>query len=152
MKIPIQEIPEDGTFLKGELAPKPYGLETTDSAEWEAIRYEFHLSRLNEQIMVTGRLAVRARLPCARCLEPISIPIEIPQFKRFYPVNDVDFIDLTADIREDILLGLPIAPRCELDEQGRCPYTGEMHRPSEDTFSELRRDEIWGALKNIAEK
>lgn len=89
------------------------------------IRYALTARRLNDQLLVLGSLAVNLECRCARCAEWFRKNLRVPAFVRSYPLaSENEAIDLTDDIREDILLALPINLVCADKCRGLCPGCG----------------------------
>lgn len=149
MIINLSDIKENGLHLTGSLSTGDYALPLEDYIGWETITYDLEASILGTECLVQGSLSTEFKSPCARCLEPLPVTIRIDPFRHSYAVEGNETIDLTQDIREDILLDLPFAPRCELDEQNRCPHTGETYQKQDDGFADRTRDSVWGALDNF---
>lgn len=151
MKLKIKDIGVEGLELQGELNVKAYDLPVDEFKNWTIIHYHFFCSITSKEYLVRGTLQTQMTAPCARCLEPIPLKINIPSFAhsgRFTTLGDV--VDLTPYIREDILLALPMAPKCELDAEGRCPYTGVSHAAVPSQFDENQRKSIWGDLNHLS--
>ena len=85
---------------------------------------EVTLTRLDEGIMLTGRVETAVQLECHRCLRTFSRPLEV-RLEQLYserPQEDelpiVHFkLDLAPAIRQELLLALPIKLICGPD----CP-------------------------------
>ncbi|MFH1066859.1 MAG: DUF177 domain-containing protein, partial [bacterium] len=120
--------------------------------EWKSVEYRFFVQMIGTECLATGSLEAHMLVPCARCLEPMPLNIRVGDFQHSYPVAETESIDLTQDIREDILLNLPLAPRCQLDKDFRCPLTGVVHKEAADEFAARNRELVWGALKNLEKK
>ncbi|MDX6767377.1 MAG: hypothetical protein SFU85_11370 [Candidatus Methylacidiphilales bacterium] len=151
MKINLRHLPEEGVFLQGELDPLPYELPAEPDQSWAPIRYALRVQLLGEECLVMGEIHACLNSPCGRCLEPLTHAIDIPEFHHSFPAEGLEAIDLTLQIREDIVLGLPLVVRCVLETNGKCPITGKTHAAPADTSPMLRGD-IWGALDKLKEK
>lgn len=92
---------------------------------WGPIRYDLTALRRNEDLLVQGTLAVDMECQCARCAEWFKNSVRVPAFIRAYALSsDNESIDLTDDIREDILLALPMNMVCADKCRGLCPGCG----------------------------
>jgi uncharacterized protein len=95
-------------------------------------------SRQGDRIQVDGRLQARFEVPCGRCLEPAVITVDQPYFMVFEPAEsegdlpeelelgeaDLNWqtyqgteLDLGPLVREELILAVPMQPRCRED----CP-------------------------------
>ncbi len=149
MKIDPRQIPESGLDLKGSLPAAEYGIPMEGIIGWNTIDYTLHAVRTGADVTVTGTLGASFQIQCARCLDPIPWKLEIKDFCQILNLPDEAVADLTPLIREDIILALPLAPRCELDSAGRCPRSGRVFAPGTDDFAEKRRATVWRDLDRL---
>ncbi|MFZ5806863.1 MAG: YceD family protein [Verrucomicrobiota bacterium] len=153
MKIAIKDISEEGLLLEGEVPASHYDLPEEGNQRWGMIEYRLMSNVLGTECLINGNLRVEWTSPCARCLEPFKVKIHVKDFNRSYDLSEgVESIDLTEAIREDILLSLPFAPKCQLDADFRCPMTGQTHREPENKFAEMNRQDTWEALDRLEKK
>lgn len=152
MKINLRTLPEEGTTLQGELLPGDYELPCEEGQSWAPIQYQLFVQILGQECLVAGRLTTTLHTPCARCLEPLRHPVEVDKFEHSFEIEGLEMIDLTVQIREDIVLGLPLVIRCVLEADGRCPVTGQIHGPATDPEPASLQEDIWGALDQWKDK
>ena len=102
------------------------------------------LTRMREGVLAEGEVTSTLSLICSRCSEPFAYPIR-EAFSVYYQKPgmgaaeeeveltaedlDTDFLvegrlDLTALLRQNLLLALPVQPLCREDCQGLCPGCG----------------------------
>lgn len=80
---------------------------------------------IGDELLVRGVLSVELECLCARCGCWFVNRVEVPGFACAYPIAESgESIDLTRDIREDILLGFPSNWLCGNDCRGRCARCG----------------------------
>jgi uncharacterized protein len=150
MKIDPRQIPEEGLTLSGSLAASDYDLPPGETQGLDKIHYQLHAVRTGSDVTITGTLSSEFKISCSRCLDFIPWSLNIKDFCQICPVQDDALLDLTPLIREDIILALPLAARCELDGAGRCPYSGRVFTPSDrDDFAEKRRATVWRDLDRL---
>lgn len=112
--------------------------------EWPgAVRGDFTVEKSGDRVSVRGTLEAVARLECVRCLEPFDWPIRTPfevfaersgstrrgdeealerdDLMRFH---DGRQLDLRGDVREALLVEVPMTPRCREECRGLCPRCG----------------------------
>ena len=51
---------------------------------------EVSLMRDTDGILVTGHLETEVSVPCARCPEPVTVPVEMELEEQYYPTIDVE--------------------------------------------------------------
>jgi uncharacterized protein len=100
------------------------------------------LEKSGDDVLLRGELRGALETLCARCLEPASVSLDIPLTVTFVEKDDsaggdddaddqddvVYFdggeIDLGLELRDEILLAMPINPLCEEGCRGLCPVCG----------------------------
>jgi uncharacterized protein len=102
--------------------------------------------RTTNGILVTGALRTVLELECSRCLEPVSMPIELEIEEEFRPSVDINtgatlpmtdddeeatiidkqhILDLTEVVRQAVFLALPMHPLCQENCAGLCVRCGQ---------------------------
>jgi uncharacterized protein len=96
-------------------------------------------------IRLRGRFSGKFQVPCARCVEPVEIPLEAdfdlifrpaeadseaPERSITAPETEIgyyqgDSLLLEDVLREQVLLSLPVRTLCKPDCKGLCPRCGE---------------------------
>jgi len=149
MKINVKRIPVGGETLQGVEPAAIMELDEPDVRFLREITYDFFAQIQGKALLVTGTLATAATLRCSRCLTVFDLPLHVSQFVFHEELHGEDFVDLTANVREDILLELPQRALCEQDCKGLCPSCGknlnEGHCRCEPSQVELR----WHALDQL---
>jgi uncharacterized protein len=119
-------------------------------AEGEAFRVvapvslAFDIQKDKDQFQLAGRVKTVLELPCSRCLEPFTTPVDSAFDLRYQPHTsntgegerpieeddlstafyENDQIDLGQLMREQFYLSLPMKPLCGDNCQGLCPICG----------------------------
>ncbi len=120
------------------LPDTPYLLDGTESADILELPADadpplapagditYHLSAVmaGADLIVTGSVSVPLATVCARCLDDIRVPISVKKLCfHFEKVKDLE-VDLTDDVREELLLAIPSCFYCSPDCKGICPMCG----------------------------
>lgn len=152
--IDLRSLPSDGLDIAGEQPASFFGLEATDSIQpVSPLKYELHVEKDEDELILTGRLEAVFNLECGRCLERFDHRVEIPHYQSEVTIEKDSTIDLTDTIREDTLVTLPNYPRCE-DGNVRprqCPAEGRFE-PELETAEEKPQDAgpgVWEALNKL---
>ncbi len=146
MRYKFKDIPEEGRlveltfdrpFLKDALEATDADLDQTSGSA----RLQLHRAR--DQVVVRGELTARVALPCGLCLRTVTLPIRAPVQVTFVarepeePATEDDpfgddlerfdgqTIDVAPTLREQLILNLPMAPRCSEECRGLCPVCGQ---------------------------
>ena len=112
------------------------------------IRYALHVEQVDQELLVRGRVSHRFQCVCARCATPFELEVDEPEFFADYPVAETtEFVDLTPEMREAIILALPGYPVCREDCKGLCAHCGaNLNREPCTCVSDKTTDEPWSGL------
>ena len=95
---------------------------------------------------------------CGRCLQPAEIVLETDDLQLFIELGDEEIVDITEDIRAELLINLPANLLCSDDCAGLCPVCGANKNTAncdcvieEDDFEAPDSDEPspWDALDKL---
>jgi uncharacterized protein len=116
------------------------------------------LERSGDDVLLRGDLRGALETSCSRCLEPARVDLDIPLTITFVEKGDdgdadedddddgdvVYFggseIDLGAELRDEILLAMPINPFCQEGCQGLCSVCGGNRNQSPCDCEERQRE------------
>lgn len=140
LRIMLDTINEGANSLDLECSPEKLGLEFEGACFTSNVFINLKLYRQNSKIHVKASMSVDVKIECSRCLAPVSMKIEaiseiqyspLPKFERdqieaigigYY---SEEYIDLSDELRESILLELPMTVLCSEDCRGFCPKCGK---------------------------
>ena len=136
---------------------------TNSAATVEAgaeVELEARLESVHEGILVTGTLFGDAKAECSRCLDPLTLPIEVDFQELFaYSLTEQDefavldeHIDLEQVIRDAVVLSLSFQPVCSADCLGLCVECGLKLAENPHHVHEAAIDSRWNALQNFKEE
>jgi uncharacterized protein len=156
-----------GTIDFGEEAEQAGNLTTAGRAE---VLHEHRGPKdIVADIRLKGSLAGRFQVPCARCIEPVEIPITSEFDLLFRPVGvdggapersitapeteigyyQKDSLLLEDVLREQVLLALPVKTLCKPDCKGLCPHCGQNRNLQACDCDEGQNDPRWEALAGL---
>jgi uncharacterized metal-binding protein YceD (DUF177 family) len=145
---PKQVTAEDTLFLDETLPATILELDEPLARQHAPIEAHLTVCRDGESLIVTGRIQTVLQLRCGRCADWIDWPIDLPHFTILLESPLPDTIDLTAQVREDILLDLPVAASCRLDADERCPLSGKQYPTASEPPPVLGQD-AWKELDKL---
>ena len=88
------------------------------------ISYRLSAVMAGADLVVTGSASVPILTSCARCLDDVRTVIAVRDLCfHFEKVRDLE-VDLTDDVREELLLAIPSCFYCSPDCKGVCPSCG----------------------------
>ena len=120
-------------------------------------------------IRLRGQYARNFQVPCARCVEPVTIPLAAEFDLIFRPIGadagmpersisaqeteigyyQGDSLLLEDVLREQVLLSLPVRTLCKPDCKGLCPRCGQNRNSQDCSCDEGQSDPRWEALSGL---
>ena len=142
------------------VAPESLGNGAVEVKAGSELELEARIESVHEGILVTGAAFGDAQAECSRCLEPLTLPVEVDFQELFaYSLTEQDefavqdeHIDLEQVIRDAVVLSLPFQPVCNADCQGLCVECGMRLAENPDHVHEAAIDSRWSALQNFKEE
>jgi len=113
--------------FEGEMPIDELDLDTRDEMIQAKgpLQYDFEVQRLEQSLLVQGRLRLTLECQCVRCLKAFKHIVKLDNWALHLPLQgeesvpvESDCVDLTPYVREDILLELPQHPLCEAECRG----------------------------------
>ncbi len=149
MKINVKRIPVDGEDLSGEEPGSIMEIEEPDVQFTRPVKYDFHAQIQNNALLVTGSLTTPVKLRCGKCLKLFDQALRVANFVFHQELQGEDFVDLTANIREDIILELPQRAICDEACKGLCPSCGVDLNVTRCQCQPVRGSVQWHALDSL---
>jgi len=120
-------------------------------------------------IRLKGRFSGNFQVPCARCIEPVEIPLAAEFDLIFRPLGadagapersisaseteigyyQRDSLSLEDVLREQVLLSLPVRTLCKPGCKGLCPRCGANRNTQPCSCEAGQTDPRWGALSGL---
>ena len=123
MKIKIGDIPEEGLTVSEEVDSAGMGLDTQVLRFPRPLQITATFQREPETVLAAVRVSGEMEQTCGRCLEPYA-GVYDNEFHLDYEVREDPWLDITDDVRQEILLSYPVRLLCKEDCRGLCPRCG----------------------------
>ncbi len=141
MKISIANLPEGLSQLYFQVKPEELGFDLDPETQTlfpNDIGVEVEVQKYSEEYFIQAKLTTQAHYVCDRCLDEFDREL-LADFRLVYSKHarareaDDDYrffgedtaeIDLSRDVRENLLLVIPMKHLCSEDCQGLCPHCG----------------------------
>ena len=117
----LRQLANHEVILEGELPVAELDLDLNDEmlAVTKPVHFDLTAELLDDNLLVRGTLEAVLDCECVKCLKPFQQRLELNDWachlalkgEESVPVVD-DCVDLTPQIREDILLAFPAHPVC----------------------------------------
>ena len=124
MKIHVKEVPEAGLSQHATYDPKPLDMERDDIRLTEPFDVEAFITRTEQELIVKADIRCPLLMTCARCLEDFSSHIETDAIFH-HKVQPADVVDITDEVRQEIVLAYPMFPICQPACKGLCSTCGQ---------------------------
>ncbi len=151
MIIHIPKISPDGSQYSGKHPPEMLDLnEDRFMRAQSPVIYDFKVQIVSDQVIVQGTLETSLELLCVACADFFSTSITVSSFLRAYTLQSgLETIDITDEIREEILLAVPYYPRGELDENEVCKQCGKTKDEIAVKPEPEEKPAVWDKLDNL---
>jgi uncharacterized protein len=160
MKINIKKI-QNGTYNYSE-TQEFKAVEINDYKGSYTVWIE--LTKTDEQIHIKNKVETKYLAACDRCLEEFENETE-SEFELIFIFGtnkqkleddntkfidqETEYIDITQDIRDYVILSFPMQHICKEDCKGLCPRCGKDKNKEKCTCEEEVYNPLWDKLKDI---
>ncbi len=165
--------PGSRALLQLEAAPdQPWGDEVSGLGPQDPLAVRASLEAVGEGVLVTGQVRGLAHGQCIRCLDPVSVPLQL-DVQELFTYDDTrsarrqqraavveqgeveqplvvrdETVDLLPMVRDAVVLALPAQPLCRPDCPGLCSQCGQPLAQEPDHRHETA-DPRWAALAGL---
>ena len=171
LRYKIKEIPDEGLVVD-QAIPADLLKDALEGLEPDLAQssgsIQLTLSRARTDVVVSGRVSAALTVACGACLQPASVLVKAP-IQCVYVEGDEDeeaaddedldaddvlhydgeVVDLRPMIREQLILSLPMSPRCKEDCKGLCPVCGGDKNVKDCGHKVELEDPRFAALKSL---
>lgn len=147
--IDIQKIPPGGMHLSGTIDPSELDVDGGGVAAKGDLSYDLNVEIVGGEFLARGRLRIPIELACSRCLKPFDARIDVNRFTFSQQVKGLETIDLTGNLREDIIIALPIKPLCARTCKGMCAQCGKDLNLERCSCASRNDDARWNAIEGL---
>ena len=125
MQIHVNRVPAEGLQERATYDPTSLDMERPgDIALPEPFEVDAFIQMADQELVVNARIRCALEMTCARCLETFSSTVS-PNAIFTYHVRPTDVVDITEDVRQEIVLAYPMIPVCRADCKGLCSICGQ---------------------------
>ncbi len=151
MIIELSRVPDGGEQVEGEESADILKLgDVSGLTILSPICYRFRVELVSGELVVRGTLALRAAFDCNRCARRFEKEIRVPDFICVRECRELaEAIDLTEDMREDMILAFPNYPVCSSGCRGLCPLCGVDLNEKTCSCRPPADNSAWDALDQI---
>ena len=160
MSLPLnlRNLEKETTILKGEISAEELGIQGIDELIHtpQPLTYEIEAHKMEEGLLLQGRLSLPLECECSRCLKRFDDLIELTDWACHIPLEgddkatvDNESVDLTPYLREDILFGFPQHPLCRVDCDGLPKELPSRSETSSGVSQNAETSSVWSELNKL---
>jgi DUF177 domain-containing protein len=144
LTVELSIIPQEGLSQRFTSTAVALGIIDSELAVVQPIEIDCQLDRVNDEVVVRGRLQSAVRLACSRCAEEFTQSLDVALDAVYLPTEVLSsgqakafeedetelygyieqLIDLTEMVRDKVFLSIPLQPHCRVECKGLCPSCG----------------------------
>lgn len=143
MRLRIEEVRHHGPLDLEETIPAGRMFPELTSP----VRLRVHAEAFDDEILALVSAEALAALECARCLERFERPLK-SSLELHAPFTGGD-LEIDEEVRQSLLLALPVKPLCRPDCKGLCPRCGRNWNTGACSCGDEKGGEPFAALKNL---
>lgn len=163
MKIPVAGLGEGVHEHRFDQPASSLGL----GSEFSDVHVDARLEKRPDELYLEARIRTAAQFVCDRCLAEFTRGLE-PGYSMHYLHSEAEAarfdpaevqvlapgtpsIDLTEDVRQTVLVAVPLKLLCKESCKGLCPTCGKNLNDGSCTCRPEPQDSRWDALKTLRE-
>jgi uncharacterized protein len=126
MKLRVHEIQDAGKMdVVGTILPEEIPLDGVldHPVLVMPVKTDVHAHATDKEILAWGKAQTRVRLSCSRCVEDFETPL-LADFEMSVSLTET-FVDVSEELRQALVLSLPVKPLCQSECRGLCPRCGK---------------------------
>jgi uncharacterized protein len=126
------------------------------------------LDKSGRQMFLEARISASGVFVCDRCLADFTLPLK-PSYRMYYVSEEEDMaridpsevqvvqpnlnvIDLSEDVRQTLMVSVPLKLLCRTDCRGLCPRCGKNLNVDSCSCAAEVNDSRWDALQSLKDK
>ncbi len=124
MKIAADSISDKKIRIEEDIPAKAWEMDSAEVSFNNSVHIDCECVKINQEIVVEAKITTQRDASCSRCLNRSSHNLT-QNFKRSYSLQNIgEHLDLSQDMREEILLNFPMKVLCAPDCKGICTGCG----------------------------
>jgi len=150
----LDQIPEEGKSFRGADEPAVLAVDAGVPVGVESpLRYDLFVQLVSDRLLVSGRLEAGIVMDCSRCGVPVRMTVVEPAYRFDAEAGSLgESVDLTADMREAIVVLFPSYPVCDSGCRGLCPQCGANLNEGTCACEPPADDGRWSLLDGWSDK
>ena len=154
LNVNIMQLDNEGIDFSGTVLPELLNLDKVKTIDNElefndTIEYDLHISAVSSGVLIAGTISTLVLCNCGRCLEDYSHVIDNLEICQFHEEVTGSMLDLAPQLREDILISLPMKYTCKEDCEGIVVAVQKSKKEQESEKEFKEENDPWQGLDEI---
>jgi uncharacterized protein len=151
IKINVLQLEHQELDLSGTEGREFLDIEDSELIQFkDKVSYQLHASLVNRGVLVAGSVKTEIHCVCGRCLKEFDQMVENASVCRYYEDVTEPELDITEDIREDMLVSIPLNYLCSEECKGLCQHCGiDLNKKSCKCHEKKKGSDAWSALDDL---
>lgn len=124
MRITVSRVPEEGTTMEATYDPAALDMERDDTHLASPIHVNSFVWKQQDELFVRAVIDCELKMLCARCLMEFTTNVN-KEALLTYHVAKLNWVDITDNVRQEVMLDYPMIPVCSAACKGLCPQCGQ---------------------------
>jgi len=144
-------VPNQPKAIDGTLDSDVFSLSPTDRIRCVApLVYSLRASFVGDGYLLEGEVSTVINCNCDRCLKDYEIKVVVPDVCHFYEGVTERQLDVTDDVREDVVINFPEKCLCSDECLGICPQCGKnLNEEPCDCPDSQKKQGTWDGLDKL---
>ncbi len=121
-----------------------------DLVKKQRLTISFSAAKAIQEILVRGAVSGELTMECSRCLSVFPYPVSL-SICQSYPLSE-ETIDVEDEVRQLLILNLPVKPLCRDLCKGICPACGRNKNIDHCACPPEPADFRWSSVGNLIKK
>ena len=124
MKIHVNRVPEEGLSLHKSYDASSLDMERQDIHLPKPFEVDAAIALADKELVVSAGIKAVLAMTCGRCMDDFESTVHLDAVFS-YNVHPTDVVDITDDVRQEIILSYPMIPVCKPECKGLCRECGQ---------------------------
>ena len=124
MKIKVNVIPEEGLTLSEKVNPADWMLQTPELKFIDAVELSASFRKDRDAVLVQVTAQGEQEMICDRCTAVCRVSYR-ESFDLGYSAKEIQALDISDDVRQEIILSYPVRFLCKENCLGLCTHCGK---------------------------
>ena len=152
ISFPIDLLKHQDMELEGQEPPSFLQVENSEMISFkDDIQYKLHISMVSNKVLVKGSVSCSYEATCGRCLKKYTGSFGNSHICLFYEELYGSELDISEDIRKNLIIEIPLNCICKDDCKGLCHSCGVNLNKKKCTCKKVdNKENPWNDLDGLS--